>query len=183
MRDDELSWREESVLSTQNESIFSLETVYSRSYSGKVGRFIKISPPDWVTVIPVLDDDRFLMVKQFRHGSRRITQEFPAGAVDPGEEPEEAARRELSEETGYGGSEWVKIGSLNPNPAFMTNRVHTFLAKGLFRVGEQRLDENEIINVFSLSRSEMEELIGEGEMDSAIMIQAWFWFLRHLKEV
>ena len=101
MMDKELLWHEIEELDRRKEPLFDLITVKSRNNDGTEGRFIKVKPPDWVTVIPILPDGKFLMVRQYRHGSASLSDEFPAGVIDPGEEPLDAAKRELLEETGY----------------------------------------------------------------------------------
>jgi 8-oxo-dGTP pyrophosphatase MutT (NUDIX family) len=104
--------------------------------------------------------------------------EFPAGAVDPGETPAHAAARELLEETGYRAAEIRQLGSVSPNPAFMTNRTYTYVARGLEKVSGQNLDEHEILDVLEVSRQELDEKIGLPPWDSAITVQAWYFYLR-----
>lgn len=160
--------------------IFDVDQAVRRSPRGEEHPFVVCRCPDWVTVVPELTDregrTRFLMVRQFRHGSGRLSLEFPAGVVDPGEEPLEAALRELREETGFRAAEMIPIGRINPNPAFMTNSSWTFLARGLEGTGRLDLDEQEFIQGCELSREELERRMGRGEMHSAIMVQAWFWY-------
>ena len=109
---------------------------------------VLVKAPDWVTVI-VEENSKFLTVEQFRYGARRNIVEFPCGMVEPNEDPEVAARRELEEETGIRlpeGFRLVKLGETNPNPAFMTNTMHYFYVDlngvSYTQVG-QKLDEHE----------------------------------------
>jgi 8-oxo-dGTP pyrophosphatase MutT (NUDIX family) len=87
------------------------------------------------------------MVRQWRHGSRSLSVEFPGGVFEPGEDPVAAAARELREETAYRPGRIEKIGEFNPNPAIMSNRVHFFLAQDLRETGAQDLDDDEYIEV------------------------------------
>ena len=109
---------------------------------------VLVKAPDWVTVI-VEENGKFLTVEQFRYGARRDIVEFTCGVVEPGEDPEAAARRELEEETGIrlpDGLRLVKLGETNPNPAFMTNTMHYFyinLNGVLYAQVGQKLDEHE----------------------------------------
>ena len=109
---------------------------------------VLVKAPDWVTVI-VEENGKFLTVEQFRYGARRDIVEFTCGMVEPGEDPEAAARRELEEETGIrlpDGLRLVKLGETNPNPAFMTNTMHYFyinLNGVLYAQVGQKLDELE----------------------------------------
>ena len=109
---------------------------------------VLVKAPDWVTVI-VEENSKFLTVEQFRYGAGRNVVEFPCGMVEPDEDPEVAARRELEEETGIrlpDGFRLVKLGETNPNPAFMTNTMHYFYVDlngvSYTQVG-QKLDEHE----------------------------------------
>ena len=181
MNNKDLLWREVKELERRKEALFDLITVKSVSEDGAEGNFIKLTPPDWVTVIPVLPDGRFLMVRQYRHGSASLSDEFPAGVIDEGELPLDAARRELEEETGYEAARITPIGKINPNPAFMTNTSYTYLAENLEKVSDQKLDEHERIKFFSMSREEIDESMGSDSMNSAIMVQAWYWYQKSLK--
>lgn len=110
---------------------------------------IKINAPDWVTIIAEYRG-QYLVEKQFRYGSNSVVEEFPCGMVEQGEDPLDAAMRELEEETGYkiDKSNFLKIGATNPNPAFMTNTMHYFYAKvedGKYETIDRKLDEHEKI--------------------------------------
>jgi 8-oxo-dGTP pyrophosphatase MutT (NUDIX family) len=157
--------------------IFKLRSVRRRSPEGRHAPFVSVDAPDWVTVIPEMDGGKsFLIVRQYRHGTEKVGLEFPAGAVDPGESPAAAAARELLEETGYEASDIREIGSVSPNPAFMTNRTYTYLARGLVKVAVQELDEHEILDVHEVPGSEIEENMGRPPYDSAITVQAWYFY-------
>ena len=92
--------------------------------------------------------------------------------VDPGEEPIEAARRELLEETGFASDRWTSLGSVAPNPAFLTNRCHHFLAEGAVRRGEPALDGGEDIVVRLVPLADLAARIRAGEVDHALVLTA-----------
>lgn len=175
-----LLWREISRELLLEGAIFSVNRVRRRSTEGTEGNFVLLDAPDWVTVVPLLDggkeEDRFLMVEQFRHGSGRVTVEFPAGTVEPGEDPMKAGSRELLEETGYRADRIVPIGDISPNPAFMNNRVYFFLATGLEHEGDQQLDEHEQIHFHMQSASAVEKMMGSGEYDNGVMLMALYYY-------
>ena len=98
--------------------------------------FVRIRSDDWVQIIPVTAAGEVVMVRQYRHGPGKITLEIPGGLIDPGEDPAEAAARECLEETGYAARTVLSLGSMNPNPALFSNRLHSFYAHGVERVGE-----------------------------------------------
>ena len=160
--------------------------------TGVSGEFFLVDPPKWMMIIPVLQNSEgvecFLMVKQYRHGSDSVTLEFPAGMVDPGEEVLGTAVRELSEETGYESNNIIKLGSINPNPAFMTNSTTTFLARDLVKTSQQSLDEHEEIETVLVPIEEFDNMIGESTnssslVNSAITLQAYLFYLKHEKRI
>ena len=119
--------------------------------------------PDWVCII-VKRGDEFLIEKQFRYGSNHDIEEFPCGMVEKGETPHEAALRELEEETGIRVE--LKclqyLGATNPNPAFMTNRMHYFylnLDKCGYEQRERKLDPHEVIGLHWEDMEEFSERI------------------------
>ena len=121
-------------------------------------------------------EDRFLMVRQYRHGAGIVTTEFPAGLVEPGEEPLHAAVRELEEETGFRAGRMTPLGRISPNPAFMTNWCFTFLAEDLTSVGEASLDALEELDALTIPVAEVRKRIGTGELVNSLTLVA---FLLH----
>ncbi len=132
-----------------------------------------IESRDWVNIIPLTPDRRVVMVKQYRHGSKAMTLEIPGGLFDSGDTPEEAAARELLEETGYQAERWTKIGTTNPNPAIFNNRCYTFLAQEIQKVSDLIPDQTEDIEVALIPLIDIPVLIRTGEIDHAIVIAAF----------
>ncbi|MBS7241186.1 MAG: NUDIX hydrolase, partial [Treponema sp.] len=126
---------------------------------------------DWVIVIAEKDDN-FLMVKQYRHGEEKLSIEFPGGVIDAGENPEQAAARELLEETGATASSLVHLGSMNPNPALFANHFHVYLATGLTFSGKQELDNDELLDYLELPKKEVLKKMGSAEYPHALMCSA-----------
>jgi ADP-ribose pyrophosphatase len=181
--DTRLQWKELSRRRIASCGIFDIDASRRSSPEGKTGEFSILLTPDWVNVVPVLrmpsGEEGFVVVRQYRHGAERITTEFPAGLIEPGEDPADAARRELLEETGYSAGRCVPLGDVLPNPAFMTNRCFTFLAEDLSLQGRQDLDELESLDALVLPVREVEAGIGTGEMVNSFMLVAFFLFQRH----
>jgi ADP-ribose pyrophosphatase len=98
--------------------------------------------PGAAVIVPHLGGDRFALVRQFRHALGRETLEFPAGRLDPGEDPQDCARRELAEETGYQAERWSKLFSLHPAPGYTDELLHLYLAQDL-KAGPNHPDDDE----------------------------------------
>jgi ADP-ribose pyrophosphatase len=180
-RDESLLWRERSRQKLASCSLFDMFSSERSSAQGKTGRFCILTAPDWVNVVPVLarsDGDAFLMVRQYRHGASLITTEFPAGLVEPGEDPARAATRELEEETGFRAGKLTPLGRVSPNPAFMNNWCFTFLAEGLTRVGDLALDELEDLDVLQVPVADLPQRIGTGELINSLSLVAFFLYQR-----
>jgi len=153
--------------------IFELSRSLQRSpLSGREHSFFRLDCPDWVNVIAVTDDGRMVLVEQYRHGTDTMTIEIPGGAVDPGEDPAVSAARELEEETGYLASELIEIGTVEPNPAFLSNRCWTYLALGCRADGETHFDPSEEIEVSLAPLEDFVRLIDDGTITHSLVIAA-----------
>lgn len=136
--------------------------------------------PDWVNVIALTKDDRFVFISQYRHALGETRYELVAGCCEEGETPEESARRELLEETGYGGGRWEQFMVTSPNPTNHTNRVYTFLAVGVERIDEQHTEPSEDIRVHIFSREQVMALLADDEIMQCLhAAPLWKYMLRN----
>jgi ADP-ribose pyrophosphatase len=122
-----------------------------------------IDHPGAVMIIPRLPDGKLLMERQFRYPLARIFIEFPAGKIDPGEEPSATAARELLEETGYTAARWAHMGTLHPLITYSTERIEIYIADDLVFVGA-KLDAGEFVETFSTTLDEALAWIDGGEI-------------------
>ena len=161
--------------------IFSVTQRSCLSPKGKLKTFTVLDTPDWAIVIPVLETDRgreFVMVRQWRHGERELSLEFPGGVFDKGEDSVQAALRELREETGYTAGKMTKLGEFKPNPAIMSNHVHFYLAEELTNTGIQELDEDEYKTVETVYWEDVVKGMGKPPYIHALMATALMLYLQ-----
>ena len=136
--------------------------------------------PDWVNVTAITKDGKFVMIRQYRHAFDEVLTELCAGVSEPGEEPLDAAKRELLEETGYGGGKWSLVMTVGQNPSTCDNLTYCFLAEGVERLSDQHLDAGEDIAVLLLSRDEIEAMLRENRQLQALMAAPlWRYLAEH----
>jgi len=134
--------------------------------------------PGAVMIVPIADDGRLVVERQHRYPLDMVLLEFPAGKLDPGETTFECARRELAEETGYRAKEWAYAGRLHNAPAYSTEFIEVWFARGLTE-GERALDEGEFVDVHLMAESALFELAARGELTDAksmvalLRLQQW----------
>jgi 8-oxo-dGTP pyrophosphatase MutT (NUDIX family) len=134
--------------------------------------------PPWTNVVAVTPDDQVVMIRQYRPGLGAVHFEIPAGVIDAADSDHEAAcRRELLEETGYGGGRWSPLVTLSANPALTTNLTYTFLAEGVTLQRPPSPEETEDIRVHLVPVAEVAGLIDGGEVSQALHASALLRYL------
>jgi len=149
---------------------------YRSPRTGREHDFFLLHSGDWVNVIPLTSDEKIVMVRQYRMGTKAFSLEIPGGMVDAGDTPEGAARRELLEETGYAGEDPVLLGVVHPNPAIHTNRCYTYLIENVRYQTAPRQDATEDIEVQRVALAEIPSLIRDGKITHSLVITAFYWF-------
>lgn len=133
--------------------------------------------PGAVMVVPLLDDGRLVMERQYRCPLQQVLLEFPAGKKDPGEDPKTCAIRELAEETGYRAAEWARACVIHNAPAYSTEGIEIWFARGL-REGQAQLDHGEHIEVVPMHQAELDALASRGELTDAKTLIGLLWLAR-----
>lgn len=145
--------------------------------------FYILEYPDWVNVIAITREGKFVMIRQYRHGLGETRYELCAGVSEEGEDPIDSARRELLEETGYGGGEWQLWMTISANPSTTTNLTYCYLATNVERISAQQLEETEDITVHLLSETEVKALLVNDEIRQALMAAPLWKYFAHINKV
>lgn len=140
--------------------------------------------PTWVAAVPVTEDGRIVMVRQYRHALGEVCLEIPGGCVDDTDkDPQEAIARELLEETGCSFSSYDYLGKISANPSSNNNLLHMFLARGGEKVAEQKLDANEEIEVVYLTIEELKQLLKENKIIQAMHVSCILYALEKMGQL
>ncbi|HUD44230.1 MAG TPA: NUDIX hydrolase [Patescibacteria group bacterium] len=135
---------------------------------------------DVAQMVPITKEGKFILDKQYKHAVGQIMTEFPAGYFNENEKPEEAARRELLEETGYTAEKFTFLGKLNHNPTKEIGNLYIFLVENAYKKEQQHLDETENIELVELTMEEIIEKIQNHEIWATGTISAFFLALQKL---
>jgi len=149
------------TLSTLYAKHFSVQLDMVRLRTGRTNERIRIDHPEAADVVPFLDDQRILMVRQWRYAIARETLEIPAGKADPGEALEACAVRELQEETGYGARRLLHLFSYYPAIGYSNEIIRIYAASGLVSLPTEE-DADEISGVEVVALSRVQDLILDG---------------------
>ena len=140
--------------------------------------------PNWVTAVPVTEEGKIILVRQYRHALGEVCLEIPGGCVDDTDKNfETAIARELLEETGYSFSSYDYLGKTSANPSTNNNLMHMFLAKGGKKISEQKLDGNEEIEVELFTIEEVKELLKENKIIQAMHVTCIMYAFEKIGEL
>lgn len=172
--------RSERLLET---SYFALRSDRLRLPGGAVkDPYYVVERPDAAIIFPLTAEGEVVLVRQYRPPLERMELGLPAGLVEEGEKPEDAARRELLEETGYSGDQWEPLGSLASSPSLKDNWAYLFLARGVEESAPPAPDEHELVEVVRVPVGDLRGLIRSGEIVSSSGVAAIMLALERLRE-
>ncbi len=185
--DKDIIWEEVSTEHiVQDEWIDFRKTAYRFPDGNIFEPFYTYSRRDYVVIIASDEVGRYICVRQFRQGIREVTTEFPAGGIErkdgkqygdrsevASEDALAAAKRELSEETGYESDEWQHLITIPSNATISDNLAHIYVAKNCKKVSGQTLDDMEFLNVKLFTAEEIEKMISDGEFKQAMHVMGW----------
>lgn len=152
-----------------------------RADGTRIAPFYVNELPDFVVVAAVTEDGKFVMIYQYRHAIDKVILEVPAGCLEPGESMEQAAARELLEETGYRAEKLTFLGKMAPNASCLSHYAWCYLAEGARLTENQKLDETEEIEVVLMTENELRDALREGGVEQAVHVGALYRALDVLK--
>ena len=145
--------------------------------NGNQATLAVLKHPGAAAVVPFLDAERILLLRQYRHAVGGMIWEAPAGKLEPGESPEACMERELLEETGFRAARLELLGKILTTPGFSDEVIYLYRASGLAR-GERRLDAHEVIDVHEMALAEALSMVDRGEIIDAKTVAALFHVAR-----
>jgi len=176
------SWDLQSEKLYANCRIFEVrERRFKRRSDGLEGDFYVLDTNDWVNVLAITPEQKIVLVRQFRFGSRENSLEPPGGVVEKGEDPIIAGIRELEEETGYVGQKPELIGSVRPNAAILSNRCHVVMVREARKTAKLNFDPHEELVTELYPITKLKELVKSGEITHSIGLNSILMLLLELE--
>lgn len=148
-----------------------------------VDEYYVLEYPNWVNAVAITEDNKILMVRQYRHAAGIVSLEIPGGVIDGDETPVAAIRRELLEETGYQFDDFELLCTVYANPSTANNHTSCYLTKGGKKVQEQDLDEHEEVVVEEHTIAEVKQLLADNKIAQSLHCTGLFYALMKLGEL
>jgi len=148
-----------------------------------VDEYFVLEYPNWANAVALTEDNKIVMIRQYRHAAGIISLEIPGGVIEEGEHKEEGMRRELLEETGYAFTDIELLSTVYANPSTAGNVTYCYLARGGKKVQEQSLDEHEQIEVMEYTIEEVKQLLAENKIAQSLHCTGLFYALMKLGEL
>lgn len=185
MENEKLKWK-----TLSSEYIYKDNWLYARKDrcirpDGKiVDPYYVMEYPEWVTGFALTNDEKIILVRQYRHALGEVCIELPGGCVDKTDKSfEEAVRREFLEETGYSFEAAEYLGTTSANPSTNSNTLHMYLLTGGEKVQRQQLDANEEIDILLVSFEEFKQMLLENKFIQSMHVTTIFYALNKLSKI
>jgi ADP-ribose pyrophosphatase len=146
-----------------------------------VNPYYVVELPPCVCAVAITEDNKIIMVKQYRHPIEQVIYELPGGFIDDNEAPENAVQRELLEETGYSFTHVKHLGSVAANPGILNNFTELFLLTGGKKTSQQKLDADEQIEIVLLPIDVVKQLLQQNKIVQALHVSCLYYGLDYLK--
>jgi 8-oxo-dGTP pyrophosphatase MutT (NUDIX family) len=173
-------WKRQSSEAVADCRVFKVrEDFCERDSDGAKHSFFVVEAPDWVNVIALTKEKEVVLIEQYRQGTEEVTLEIPGGMIDDSEAAVDAARRELTEETGYESNEFLYLGKSRPNPAIQNNWMHHYLALDCEKTQETAFDEHESLLTKLTPLAEIGNLIESGAITHSLAIAGFYYLHLH----
>lgn len=185
MEDEKLKWNTISSEYIFKENWFTVRKDRCERADGKIiDPYYVFEFPEWATALALTDDNKVILVKQYRHALGEVCVELPGGCIDDTDETnEDGMRRELLEETGYSFEAVHYLGRISANPSTNSNLMHMFIATGGKKITEQELDENEEIVLLEVTIDELMQMVDEKRFVQSMHLSTIFYGLRYLDKI
>lgn len=132
----------------------------------EINDFFTVTIPDAALVVALTPDNQIILKKEYRYACGEDVLECPAGMVEQGENPEQTAKRELLEETGYTSTQWTWFGATRESTSKLTNRMYLFMARDCKKVSDQKLDRNERVEVLKVPLADAVNMVMENQINA-----------------
>lgn len=171
----ELRWEQLTSEYVYNDRWFKARKDSCRFPDGRIIEpYYVVELPDWCNAIVFTEDERVILVRQYRYAADMITFELPGGIMEKGEEPRTAAIREMEEETGYTSNDVEFLMKVSPNPAINDNTAYFFIARNAVPHGKTNFDAMEDIDTESFSKEEILQMLRENKLQHGVQVGPLF---------
>lgn len=179
MTEQPLAWEQLASRSVYECEAFEIRNESVRLPDGTETEFDFLSEPPAVVILPFVDSETLVVIDEWRQAVRRVNRGFPAGTIEPTEEPSSAARRELREETGYTAEEIHPLVTVEPSNGVSDSRHHYFVARGCTPAATQELDTDESIHPQEMSLAALQESLADGTITDGRTVLGLSYYLVH----
>lgn len=169
----ELRWKKKSSKTVYSDQWLKVRSDSASFPDGRViDPYYVVEIPDWCNVVVVTRDEKLILVRQYRYATDQVTLELPGGIIEPGETPLHSVKREMEEETGYTSGDIGFLMQVSPNPALHNNTAWFYLARNAERLGTQKFDAFEDLDIVAVSKEELFGLLDENKLQHGVQVGA-----------